>query len=86
MIADLRELDRLTGGPGGARRVCWTAEWEEARDFLRGRLAEIDGVTVEQDEAANLWARLPGAREGTSPWDRTSTPCPPVAGSTALSG
>ncbi len=64
VIADLRELERLTGGPGGARRVCWTAEWEEARDFLRGRLAEIDGVTVERDEAANLWARLPGEREG----------------------
>ena len=27
-IADLRELDRLTGGPGGARRVAWTDEWE----------------------------------------------------------
>jgi hypothetical protein len=25
-IADLRELDRLTGGAGGARRVCWTGE------------------------------------------------------------
>ena len=24
VIADLRELDRRTGGPGGARRVCWT--------------------------------------------------------------
>jgi hydantoinase/carbamoylase family amidase len=65
VIADLRELDRLTGGPGGARRVCWTAEWEEAREFLRGRLAAIDGVTVERDEAANLWARLPGEREGS---------------------
>jgi N-carbamoyl-L-amino-acid hydrolase len=56
-IADLRELDRLTGGPEGARRVCWTPEWERAREFLRERLAEIDGVTVEVDEAANLWAR-----------------------------
>jgi hydantoinase/carbamoylase family amidase len=65
VIADLRELDRLTGGPGGARRVCWTAEWERAREFLRGRLAEIDGVTVERDEAANLWARLPGERAGS---------------------
>ena len=65
VIADLRELDRLTGGPGGARRVCWTAEWERAREFLCGRLGEIDGVTVERDEAANLWARLPGEREGS---------------------
>jgi hydantoinase/carbamoylase family amidase len=65
VIADLRELDRRTGGPEGARRVCWTPEWQAARDFLRERLAEIDGVTVELDEAANLWAMLPGERPGT---------------------
>ena len=57
VIADLRELDRRTGGPDGARRVCWSPVWLEAREFLRQRLAEIDGVTVELDEAANLWAR-----------------------------
>jgi hydantoinase/carbamoylase family amidase len=63
VIADLRELDRLTGGPDGARRVCWTPVWEDARAFLRGRLAEIEGVTVEVDEAGNLWATLPGEVE-----------------------
>jgi hydantoinase/carbamoylase family amidase len=63
-IADLRELDRLTGGPEGARRVCWTGEWRRARAFLRERLAEIDGVSVDQDEAANLWATLPGELDG----------------------
>jgi hydantoinase/carbamoylase family amidase len=62
-IADLRELDRLTGGPGGARRVCWTDEWRRAREFLRERLADIDGVQVEVDEAGNLWATLPGEVE-----------------------
>jgi hydantoinase/carbamoylase family amidase len=60
VIADLRELDRRTGGPEGARRVCWTPEWQAARDFVRERLSEIDGVAVELDEAANLWATLPG--------------------------
>jgi hydantoinase/carbamoylase family amidase len=64
-LADLRELDRLSGGPEGARRVCWTPEWERARAFLRERLAEIEGVTVEQDEAGNLWARLPGELDET---------------------
>jgi N-carbamoyl-L-amino-acid hydrolase len=59
VIADLRELDRLTGGPGGARRVCWTETWREARDFLTGLLSEI-GAEPERDEAGNLWARLPG--------------------------
>jgi N-carbamoyl-L-amino-acid hydrolase len=63
-IADLRELDRLTGGPEGARRVCWTPVWQEARAFLRERLAEIEGVEVEIDEAGNLWATLPGGGEG----------------------
>ncbi len=63
VIADLRELDRLTGGPEGARRVCWTPAWQEARRFLRARLSAIDGVTVEEDEAGNLWATLLGERE-----------------------
>ena len=36
VIADLRELDRRTGGPDGAQRVCWTETWREAREFLRG--------------------------------------------------
>jgi hydantoinase/carbamoylase family amidase len=63
VLADLRELDRLTGGPDGARRVCWTPVWEEARRFLRERLAAIGGVTVEIDEAGNLWASLAGERD-----------------------
>jgi N-carbamoyl-L-amino-acid hydrolase len=59
VIADLRELDRLTGGPEGARRVCWTEPWERARAFLRKRLAELP-VAVDIDEAGNLWAELSG--------------------------
>ena len=62
VLADLRELARLTGGPGGARRVCWTDEWTAARDFLRSRLDELP-VTVSVDEAGNIWADLPGERE-----------------------
>jgi hydantoinase/carbamoylase family amidase len=64
-IADLRELDRLTGGPEGARRVCWTDEWLRARALLRERLEEIDGVSIEQDEAGNIWATLPGDLQGS---------------------
>jgi hydantoinase/carbamoylase family amidase len=63
-IADLRALAELTGGPGGARRVCWTGEWESARGLLRERLAELP-VDVDVDEAGNLWARLAGARPET---------------------
>jgi len=63
-IADLRALADLTGGPGGARRLCWTAEWDNARAFLRERLGELP-VSVDVDEAGNLWARLEGARPET---------------------
>ena len=63
-VADLHALADLTGGPGGARRLCWTAEWDTARGFLRERLAELP-VTVDVDEAGNLWARMEGARPET---------------------
>src|SRR5205085_263083 len=63
-IADLRALADLTGGPGGARRLCWTAEWESARGFRRERRGGLP-VGVDVDEAGNLWARLEGARPET---------------------
>jgi|tagenome__1003787_1003787.scaffolds.fasta_scaffold20887840_2 hydantoinase/carbamoylase family amidase len=63
-IADLRALADLTGGPGGARRLCWTDEWENARGLLREALAELP-VEVDVDEAGNLWARLPGEKPET---------------------
>ena len=61
VIADLRELDRRTGGPGGARRVCWTGGWVAAREFLCELLAELP-VDVEVDAAGNLWAEPAGER------------------------
>jgi hydantoinase/carbamoylase family amidase len=63
VLADLRELARLTGGPDGARRVCWTDEWVKAREFLRSRLDELP-VEVAVDPAGNLWADLPGDGDG----------------------
>jgi hydantoinase/carbamoylase family amidase len=63
VLEDLRELARLTGGPDGARRVCWTDEWTKARDFLRSRLGELP-VEVSVDEAGNLWAAMDGEGEG----------------------
>jgi hydantoinase/carbamoylase family amidase len=62
VLADLRELDRLTGGPGGARRLCWGPEWRQARAWLRGRLEDA-GVVPDVDEAGNLWAYLEGQSE-----------------------
>ena len=63
VLADLRELANLTGGPDGARRVCWTDEWTKAREFLRSRLDELP-VEVSIDQAGNLWADLPGEADG----------------------
>ena len=61
-VEELKELDRLTGGPDGARRVAWTDEWVKARDWLKERLDEID-CEIETDEAGSLWATAPGDSE-----------------------
>jgi hydantoinase/carbamoylase family amidase len=61
VIADLRELDRRTGGAAGARRVAWGEQWRVARAFLQELLDEI-GLRAEPDEAGNLWATLGGER------------------------
>ena len=63
VLEDLRELARLTGGPDGARRVCWTDEWTRAREFLRSRLEELP-VDISVDAAGNLWADLAGEQDG----------------------
>jgi hydantoinase/carbamoylase family amidase len=61
-IAELRELNALTGDAGGAQRVCWTETWARAREFLLERLGELP-VDIEVDQAGNLWASLAGASE-----------------------
>ena len=61
VIADLRELERRTGGATGARRVAWGEQWRAARAFLQELLGEI-GLRAEPDEAGNLWAVLAGER------------------------
>jgi allantoate deiminase len=63
VIADLRELAELTGGPDGARRVCWTDEWVKARGLVRSKLEELP-VEIQTDAAGNVWADLPGEQEG----------------------
>jgi len=62
-VEELKELAELTGGPDGARRVAWTDEWVKAREWLTGKLEEIEGVEVERDEAGNIWATAPGDSE-----------------------
>jgi hydantoinase/carbamoylase family amidase len=59
-VAELRELQRLTGDEAGAQRVCWTPTWLEAREWLGAKLDELPGVEQQIDEAGNQWATLPG--------------------------
>jgi hydantoinase/carbamoylase family amidase len=63
-VADLRALRELTEDERGAQRVAWTPMWASARAWLRERLEALP-VTVDADEAGNLWAVLPGARDET---------------------
>jgi hydantoinase/carbamoylase family amidase len=60
VLADLRELHEHHGGPDGARRLAWSDDWKAARQWLRGKLDELP-VSVDVDEAGNLWAELAGA-------------------------
>jgi N-carbamoyl-L-amino-acid hydrolase len=62
VIADLRELDRRTGGPDGAQRLCWGDGWREARSLLTGLLGEV-GLTAKSDAAGNLWASIEGEQK-----------------------
>ena len=61
-IADLEELQALTGDENGAQRVAWTETWERAREFLRAKVAPI-GAREQIDEAGNQWFTLPGRSE-----------------------
>ncbi|UJA21470.1 Zn-dependent hydrolase [Thermoleophilia bacterium SCSIO 60948] len=63
VIAELRELDRLTGGPGGAWRVAWGPVWREAREWLGALTAEL-GCETWRDSAGNEFHRLRGAADG----------------------
>ena len=68
VIADLRELDRRTGGADGAQRICWGAGWRQARSLLGELLGEI-GLEAQPDPAGNLWASLEGdAGAGAGAW------------------
>src|SRR5437016_5121040 len=61
-VADLRELQELTGDENGAQRVAWTDTWERAREWLRGKMAET-GAEETIDPAGNQWFTV--RREGS---------------------
>ena len=61
-VAELRELQGLTGDENGAQRVAWTETWERAREWLRGKVAET-GAKETVDAAGNQWFTLGGASD-----------------------
>ena len=61
-VAELRELQELTGDENGAQRVAWTETWERAREWLRGKVADT-GAEETVDAAGNQWFTLRGASE-----------------------
>jgi hydantoinase/carbamoylase family amidase len=59
-VAELRELQELTGDDNGAQRVAWTDTWARAREWLREKVAET-GAEETIDAAGNQWFSLRGA-------------------------
>jgi N-carbamoyl-L-amino-acid hydrolase len=58
-VAELRELQELTGDADGAQRVAWTDTWVRAKDWLEEKVP----LEVEVDQAGNQWWTLPGRSE-----------------------
>jgi len=63
-IAWLKELRSLTADENGAQRVAWTPMWLKAREWFRGKLAELP-VEHHFDAAGNSWTTLKGDSEKT---------------------
>src|SRR5881392_1599728 len=61
-VAELRELQQLTGDENGAQRVAWTETWERAREWLREQVAGT-GAEEAVDAAGNQWFTLRGGSD-----------------------
>jgi allantoate deiminase len=64
VVADLRQLAARTSTADGAQRLAWGPVWRDAREWFKGKVAEL-GLTVETDSAGNNWVTLPGATAKT---------------------
>jgi hydantoinase/carbamoylase family amidase len=61
-VAELRELQEMTGDANGAQRVAWTDTWVRAKEWLAEKLAST-GADQETDEAGNQWFTLRGSSD-----------------------
>ncbi len=64
VVSDLRELAARTSTPDGAQRLAWGPVWRDAREWFKGKVAEI-GLRVDTDSAGNSWVTLGGASPKT---------------------
>ena len=64
VVADLRELADRTSTPDGAQRLAWGPVWRDAREWFKGKVAEL-GLRVDTDSAGNNWVTLPGTSPKT---------------------
>ena len=62
VIANLRELQALTGNENGAQRIAWSPTWLKAREWFQHKL---EGLPVEHhyDAAGNSWTTLRGTSD-----------------------
>lgn len=65
VIADLRELAKLTSDEKGAQRVAWGPVWREARTWFKAKVDAELGLAVETDSAGNFWVTVPGESDKT---------------------
>jgi N-carbamoyl-L-amino-acid hydrolase len=59
VLADLRELARLTSTEAGAQRPAWGPGWRKARAWFADKVRAL-GLSVEADAAGNHWVTVPG--------------------------
>jgi len=63
VIANLKELQALTGDEHGAQRVAWTPTWLKARAWFAAKLDEMpfaDRIEHHLDAAGNRWVTFAG--------------------------
>ncbi len=61
-LEELKELRVLTADENGAQRIAWTDTWAKARAWIRTKMEQLP-VTIETDEAGNVWTTLKGVSE-----------------------
>ncbi len=65
VIADLRELAKLSSDENGAQRVAWGPVFRQARAWFTEKVKSELGLPVITDAAGNNWVTIPGRSDKT---------------------